>query len=210
MSDKNTLLTINGQMMSIKQQSGVVMAVSLILLLALTIIAVTGTEVTGLEQKMAANGKNTSIAFQSADTALRAAEQAIDLGTTTSASFSSTNPGTGGFYQTQAVCKANCPQSDATCNSNCTTNTSPSYFSNFNWSTGTTATYSGYGLSGVYQAPQFIIEQLATTTTMGTGDCMEAGCMASQGNTESWYRITARAVGSDANAVVILQSIYKK
>jgi len=55
-------------------QSGVVLVVSLIMLVLLTMIGVTGMQVTGLEEKMAGNSKDRNIAFQAAEAGLRDAE----------------------------------------------------------------------------------------------------------------------------------------
>ena len=53
------------------KQSGMVLVISLIMLLLLTLIGVTAMQVTGLEEKMAGNMKNSNAAFQSAEIALR-------------------------------------------------------------------------------------------------------------------------------------------
>jgi len=55
------------------------MAISLIMLLLLTLIGVTGSQVTGLEEKMAGNMKDRNIAFQAAESALRDAVQDIQV-----------------------------------------------------------------------------------------------------------------------------------
>jgi type IV pilus assembly protein PilX len=60
--------------LSMKKQSGVVLIVSLIMLLLLTIIGITSMQVTGIEEKMSGNIRNKSLAFQSAETALRDSE----------------------------------------------------------------------------------------------------------------------------------------
>ncbi len=63
---------------SLSQQSGVVLMVSLVMLLMLSIIGVSGSQVTTLEEKMAGNSLDQNIAFQSAEAALRAGELAIE------------------------------------------------------------------------------------------------------------------------------------
>lgn len=60
-----------------KQQSGVVLVISLIMLLLMTLIGVTAMQVTGLEEKMAGNSKDKNVAFQAAEAALRDAENDI-------------------------------------------------------------------------------------------------------------------------------------
>lgn len=59
---------------SLKKQSGAILVVSLIMLLLLTLIGVAGTQVTGLEEKMANNSRDQNLSFQAAEAALRAAE----------------------------------------------------------------------------------------------------------------------------------------
>lgn len=61
-----------------KHQSGVVLVITIIMLLLLSMIAVTGMQVTGIEEKMASNTKDKEIAFQAAEIALRYAEIDID------------------------------------------------------------------------------------------------------------------------------------
>ncbi|WP_421866889.1 pilus assembly PilX family protein [Motiliproteus sp.] len=64
-------------------------------------------------------------------------------------------------------------------------------------------TYQG-NLPELASAPVYIIEQLESEAEEAS---MEAGVAL---NTEQFYRITARAVGSTDTAVVVLQSIYRR
>jgi len=63
------------QYSSFKHQSGVVLPVSMIMLLLLTLISVTASQVTGLEEKMAGNSRDSNLAFQAAEAALRGGER---------------------------------------------------------------------------------------------------------------------------------------
>ncbi len=56
------------------RQQGVVLITGLILLVLLTIIGVTASRSTLLEERMAGNMKDQNVAFQSAEAALRVAE----------------------------------------------------------------------------------------------------------------------------------------
>jgi type IV pilus assembly protein PilX len=56
------------------RQSGMVLIVSLFILVLLVIIGVSGMKNTALEEKMAGNDRDQSLAFQAAETALRTAE----------------------------------------------------------------------------------------------------------------------------------------
>lgn len=61
-----------------KQQQGAVLAVSLIMLLLLTMVGITGMQTTSLEEKMAGNTNNLNLSFEASETALRIGEQFID------------------------------------------------------------------------------------------------------------------------------------
>jgi type IV pilus assembly protein PilX len=59
-------------------QSGVTLIISLVLLLLLTLIAVSSMKTTGLQEKMAGNDRDRSLAFQAAEAALLAGELKIE------------------------------------------------------------------------------------------------------------------------------------
>ena len=60
-----------------RNQSGVVLVVSLFMLLLLSLIGLSGMQSTALEEKMASNSRDQNIAFQAAEAALRAGEAFI-------------------------------------------------------------------------------------------------------------------------------------
>ncbi len=66
------------QVLKIKQQQGAVLAVSLVMLLLLTMLGITGMQTTSLEEKMAGNTNNLNLSFESSETALRIGEQFLD------------------------------------------------------------------------------------------------------------------------------------
>ncbi|GAB4256801.1 MAG: pilus assembly protein [Methylomicrobium sp.] len=79
-------------MTTLTTQTGVVLPISLILLLLLTLVGVTGTQTTVLQERMAGNMRDKNLAFQAAESALKFAETRLNpLPTFTAA-------GTGGFY----------------------------------------------------------------------------------------------------------------
>ncbi len=59
------------------RQAGVVLIVSMVMLILLTLIGLTGSQVTSLEEKMAGNARDQNIAFQVAESTLIAAEQFV-------------------------------------------------------------------------------------------------------------------------------------
>lgn len=153
-----------------RRQSGAVLAVSLIILLLLTLIGMTAMQITGLEEKMAGNLRDRNLAFQAAETALRAGEAK------TSSLLCPIAAQVGGFY----------PNSSA-----------PAINDDSFWlATGNTYTYTGNILAsttGTAQ-PKYIIQCLPTVA----------------GSSVFYFRITARGTGGTTDAVVILQSVYKR
>lgn len=73
-----------------KRQSGVVLVVSLIMLLLLTIVGLSSSQVISLEEKMASNAKDHNLAFQAAEDALRGGEERIEAAIT-SGEFNGSN-----------------------------------------------------------------------------------------------------------------------
>ncbi len=65
-------------MTTIKKESGIALVISLVMLVLLTLIAVTGMRVTGLEEKMVGNDRDKNLSFQAAEAALRDAEADIE------------------------------------------------------------------------------------------------------------------------------------
>ena len=180
----------------INQQRGAVLIISLIMLLLLTLIGVSGTQATGLEEKMAGNMRDETLAFEAAETALRAGESIVKLNPP---AFSVGSNGTGGtgLYTTVGT--------DAR---------SSGYWQTVDWNSNTAvAAYSGGSLSHIKSAPRYIVEELpsstSTSTTTNTNGSFEAGTP-SNSQTVSWYRITARGTGGSDNAVVMLQSIIRR
>lgn len=159
-------------------QSGAVLIVSLIMLLLLTLIATTGMQTSSLEEKMAGNMRDKSLAFQAAESALQAAEASLDspavLPTFTAA-------GTGGFY------------SEAS-----TIPTAAAVLTDSFWTTNPRATSSVSTLGNGITTPSYIVQKLPTA-------CF-AICPPAISSTP--YRIVVRATGGSTTTVVILQSIY--
>tara|TARA_R110001583_G_scaffold195493_1_gene374248 strand:+ start:1036 stop:1491 length:456 start_codon:yes stop_codon:yes gene_type:complete len=72
------------------------------------------------------------------------------------------------------------------------------------WGVGSSVRSFSGTLSGVAAPPVYIIEQ------MGSAAPLASIAAARDQNTQTFYRITARAVGSTDTAVVILQTIYRR
>lgn len=61
------------------KQSGAVLYVALVVLILLALIGIAGMQVTGLQEKMSANYRNTNLAFQNAEGQVRLTESECDV-----------------------------------------------------------------------------------------------------------------------------------
>mgnify|MGYP003385910985 FL=1 len=164
-------------------QQGVALVVSLVMLLVMSLLAVSSMNTTVLEEKMAGNYKDRNMAFQAAEAGLRAGE-----------TFLRTTPvlplfdGTiAGLYQPTSSGLPRWNEGVVT------------------WSAaGEVKTYPASTLSDISSPPVYIIEELAPIKD--AGGSLEAGVALER----RYYRITSRAVGGTDTAVVMLQSTYKR
>lgn len=158
-----------------RHQSGAVLAISLIVLLLLTLIGITAAQVSGLEEKMAGNLRDRNLAFQAAETALRAGEER-----TATLPQCPIFTAIQGFYP-----HTDSPLIDDGAN-NVVWLDPAKYFS-----------YSGDNLASVTSTAQakYIIQCITSVEVLGE---------------RTLYRITARGTGGTTDAVVILQSVYRR
>lgn len=115
-----------------KHQSGAVLAVSLIMLLLLTIISAAGMQTTSLEEKMTSNQRDRNLAFQATESAIRAGENFL-----TQATLPTFNGSNGLYAQNGSPPSAN-----------------------DDWANFSSVTYS-YAGSLIASAPQYVIQRLA-------------------------------------------------
>lgn len=165
------------------RQRGVVLIVSLIMLLVVTLLAVSSMQGTVLEEKMAGNSKDRNLAFQTTESAVREAETYIE----SIVSMGSFN-GSGGLYGF----------ADA----------EPYYVSSTTWSD-TTQHVVATAAYGSYEAPRYFIKHF--TTVPGIEGAMNmSGYGDNKGTGDvTIFKITARGTGGSADsAEVILRSHY--
>lgn len=178
--------------MKIKQQKGAVLVVALILLLVLTLVGVAGMQDTTLQEKMAGNMQDRNLAFQAAEAALRAGE--VELQAAVLPAFNNTGglitetysfPSGGTTYTLQAG--------------------SAAYWEKFPWANNSRSY--GVDLSNVGARPRYVLEKIPVVTApQGESQVFDSGGIA---ELES-YRVTAMGTGGSADAVVILQSTYRR
>lgn len=167
-----------------KAQGGAVLVIALIMLLAMTLIGVTGLSSTTMQERMAGNLREINIAFQAAEAALREGENFL-----TAATLPDFN-GSNGLYQPAA---AGTPQVWTVAS---------------NWTSSASSVYEGdLDIDDVTlaDAPRYIIEELPPVPA--PGGTLSADAPAPE---TGMYRITARAVGRSDTTVVMLQTTYKR
>ena len=166
-----------------QRQSGAVLAVSLILLLVVTLIAVSSMQGTLLEEKMTGNSRDRNLAFQSAESAVREAELSVEA----IASM-------GGF--------------DGSAGRFGLTNAEPDYMAAATWTDATQHVDAGEAF-GSYEEPQYFIKHFTTVTgTEGALNLSGYGDNKGSGDV-TVFRITTRATGGNSDsAEVILRSHY--
>lgn len=202
-------------------QRGAALIVGLIMLLLLTLIGVAGMRDTLLQEKMAGNMRDRELAFQAAESAMREAE-ALVKPTVTKPTF--TVVGTG------ACTGGKCARTSGTGSQQLTnlyrTNTGgaavdeTTYWQIYDtgWTGNNSVQYAGTALPNVAAQPRYVIEELPAAMSKVAGTLNNnASCTraTSSGGTAPCatvtdYRITTRGVGSTSDAVVILQSVYRR
>lgn len=178
------------QQVSPAQQRGAVLLVGLIMLLLLTVIGMASIRGTDLQERMAGNMRDRSLAFEAAETALRSGEDTVSG----LAGLSLPTINAAGYYE----------------DLNETTNNAlpdrPTVWNKTVWGTSGKALATGT-LAGVSEQPRFVVEKvLVTITTKNSGGCIDFAC--DTGSVGEFFRVTARGVGGTADSEVVLQSSF--
>jgi type IV pilus assembly protein PilX len=178
------------------RQQGGTLIVGLVMLLLLTLIGVSGTQVTSLEEKMAGNFLNRNLAFQAAESALRTAETWLHDQPAAPASSQFKCADAKGYYRGDCAWASNCLS---------TTNLWDTLECTSAWGDPKqTALFTGT-LSQISSKPSYVIEELAR------GGALNADLEAGTAKPDTvMYRITARAAGGTPDAIAIVQSTFKK
>lgn len=185
--------------LSMKQQRGAVLVVSLLLLLVMTVLALGASQTTRLQERMSANMRDRDLALEAGEAGLRNGERIIDSLTVAPSPCTSGRcqiydrailPTTMGF-QTQAWWTANAWSyiTDAT-------------FSTTRHTASSGGLISGSGMAGA--DPQFVVEEVE--------EVADALSVPPTGPPPSrlYYRITSAAQGGSAAAQVVLQSTFAR
>jgi type IV pilus assembly protein PilX len=168
------------------RQRGVALFISLVLLLVLTIIGVSAVQTTSLEERMARNSHDSVLAFQSAEAALREAENFLQTNVNTTATF--TPAGNNGLWR------------------------APDYGQTERWQqagiwSGANSVVAATPVQNVAEPPRYIIEWVASVQRT-ENPALLGSSYATLFDRIEVFRITARGVGGSRNARVVLQSTY--
>lgn len=167
------------------KQHGSALIVALSILLVLTVLGVSALGTSSLQEKMAGNNRDSQVAFEAAEEALRSAEQFID-GLATTGSFNAS--GTGGLFSPKG--------------------TNPDAYSvESNWSSAVNASTT----ADVARLPQYMIQRIDAQTAIETPNASNNSYNEDDGEGKlEVFQITVRGYGVSPNSRVMLQSFYSK
>lgn len=180
-----------------QKQEGVVLFMSLVMLLLLTALGVSSIQTTSLQQRMARNSNDSSLAFQAAESALRDGEDLLedlnslaDFGETDDPNLSAFEAN--GYYYEEEP------------------GVTPNWKELADWTGATGFRESETTITGVSAQPKYIVEHVKTV--ISDADALNLdniGQDTGSGRTQI-FRITARGTGGTATAQAMIQGTYGK
>lgn len=161
-------------------QRGAVLVTSMLLLMVLTIIGVTVMQMSRMQERMAGNSRDVSLAFQAAEGALRNAEQHIE-----------------NYKVRPLLCSTGpCDVWDEQAPDSAIAN------KDADWWDDNGQSYDLEEFAGVKEPPVAVIEQLNEFNAGGMGW--------DDADPRDFYQVTSRSTGGSGEAVVVLQTTYTK
>ncbi|NKN33653.1 pilus assembly PilX family protein [Marichromatium bheemlicum] len=166
-------------------QGGVALIVSLVFLLVMTLAGVTAMRVTSLEETMASNSHQRTLAFQGAEACLREAEGFLQAATLPQFDGSTTG-----------LIQAVSPDQEV----------GRFWVDDYCWDgsngCGTAASRGCAAISDLIEPARYVIEELApgSETSVKFGPLPDI----------RYYRVTTRSLGGTSNARVVLQIVYQR
>lgn len=170
----------SSQASQMREQLGMSQIMVLLLIALLSLLALTGTRVSILEERMASNTQDRTLAFNAAEAGLRDCETILQGAALPP--FNNTN----GMYQPAAA-------------------GSPPRWESIDWSAANAVRIHPSPPAGVAEAPRCIIEEMPAQPNTGGSNSLAAGKPLPDAST---YRVTARGVGAKPGTIVMLQSTY--
>lgn len=173
-------------------QQGMVLVVALVMVLLMSITAVSAIRGSNMQELMAGNMKERNQAFQAAEAALRMAEVQVQTNGT-SLVFGNAN----GLFSNQ--------------NKHNSTLGSVSHWTSATWDSNAIKLATSRLDLKLAREPDYVIEQLEITASgaAATGNSIEYGSAVDEAGPITLYRLTSRGFGGSESTVVILQSTYR-
>lgn len=178
------------QAIVIRQQTGAVLIVGLVLLLILTVIGLASIRGSDLQERMAGNMRDRNIAFQASEAALREGEDLLDLPVLPS--FAGTVVG---YWPDLNKPSPMRPR--------------PTAWTTQQWEANSVQLDEDI-ISGLIEQPRYTIEKVIVTglaASQGSGIDHES---VEKAQDAEFYRLTSRGLGLTADAEVILQSTFAR
>ena len=165
-----------------KTQRGTVLVVGLLLLFIMTLIGVTAMKTTSLDEKMAGNMRDRSLAFQSAESVLRDGEVILDeLRVDEIRSFRGAN---GHYYKSRSF-------------------PSDIFDHTTTWTSSKSAEYSGNALSSVPTKPRYMANVVIDRSILDMD-------LAGKGLDYAVIQVTSRGTGGSNESQVLLRTHFGK
>lgn len=172
-----------------QRQSGAILVVSLLLLLVMTVLALSASNSTRLQERMAGNARDLDLAFQGAEAGLRDAERAIEERLQAAGG----RPFTPGTDPTTSVVERPAAAIDY-------------LHADTSW---WQANARPYGDAAVLEFDDLAAEPLSRSEFWTrAGDSLTDGARPGQQPGTAYYVNTSRSVGGTATAEVVVQSVY--
>jgi len=191
------------------RQKGSIIIISLIMMILLTIVGLTGIRISNLEERMSGNFRDHEIAFQAAEAALSQAEAFVENTTFSTTDFQSGCTGTQCFTAdcTNGLCfdVANFPSSGPAASS--CTNGSDKPWQNWNNWADSSKIRTATSLNGTKTNAKYMIEFRCFVVKDDTESNPSTSVFAQWAYS---FRITALATGGTDDSQVMLQTTYKK
>jgi type IV pilus assembly protein PilX len=173
-----------------KSQHGAVLIIALLLLVMIMMLGIPAVTTNMLNERMSGNTRQRDLAFQAAEHALQEAD-----------AFMSTQTAAALDLQFDPNSDSNCADhaNGFLCNGESHDNDAAYWRNTFAW--GTASNYrtptNALATGLVASQPRYVVEKMPDVTD-GTPP-----------TTKKYYRITARGLGQDSDAIVILQAMYQ-
>lgn len=171
---------------SFSSQQGVVLFLSLVLLLVLTIISISAVQTTSLEERMSRNARDSVLAFQAAESALRDAERFIE---TVVSTVPFTDAGTNGLWTIAPF-------------------TQPDRWTDPDIWDDARSVEVPTEIDGVAEQPRYIVEHVASVLRDENAYQVNDPYSGTAVDRIEIFRVTALGIGGSTNAQVLLQTTY--